>query len=75
VLYGLARGGRLLALDVPELAGVRHTAVLGSGDQVAAMGSGDWAWIGIVTGEQSAVAATLAALRIHTTLGVESPCY
>jgi biotin carboxylase len=75
VLYGLERGGRLLALDLPELGAARHTAVLGSGDEVAAMGSGDWAWVGIVTGQQRAVAAALAGLRIHTTVGVESPCY
>lgn len=75
VLYGLERGGRILAVDVPELREVRHTAVLGSGDQVAAMGSGDWAWIGIVTGQAQALARALAALRIHTTVGVEAPCY
>jgi predicted ATP-grasp superfamily ATP-dependent carboligase len=75
VLYGLERGGRLLGLDVPLVDGVRHTAVLGSGDRVPAMGTDDWAWIGVLTGVEQAIGAALAGLRIHTTVGVEAPCW
>ncbi len=74
VLYGLARGGRILGIDAPARPGVRHTAVLGPGDRVAPMGSDDWSWVGILTGYEPAVSDALHELRIHTTSGTEHPC-
>ncbi|WP_040262947.1 ATP-grasp domain-containing protein [Pseudomonas massiliensis] len=74
VWYGLWTSARLNSVTVPA-SRAWHTQFAAEESHVPAMGTSDYAWVGLVSGEEQAVRQCLAGLGINTDLGPASPAY
>lgn len=75
LLYGIDHPDRLLRLNLPASFSGFHTQILGNGSNISAMGTNDWAWIGIVSGLKDDVEKTIDKISIQTEKGEFAPSY
>lgn len=74
VWYGLPEAAVLSGIELDcHLA--RHTRFAADGAAVPAVGSSDYAWVGMLSGQEPEVLASLATLRLHTNRGPALPAY
>lgn len=74
VWYGLWAAARLKGVTAPA-SRARHTQFAAEETAVPAMGTSDYAWVGLVSGEEEEVRQCLGELRIETDQGPASPAY
>lgn len=75
VMYGIPVRAKLEKVIVPEYFGCSHTRILNLGDNVQPMGTDNYAWIGIVSGEPKKIEAEIINIKILTSEGEFSPIY
>ncbi|GHH24514.1 ATP-grasp domain-containing protein [Streptomyces rubradiris] len=64
--YGLEGGGRITSVSVPEGGRCFHTRVVPDGGRVGPVGTGDSAWIGMLTGFADDVTRDIEGVVVHT---------
>lgn len=74
VAYGLAVESRLENIE-PVPPTVFHTQILERGALVPAMGTDNWAWVGIVSGEQNPVRDFLRRAKLETSIGPQPAAF
>lgn len=74
VWYGLWTSARFQGVNLPP-SPARHTQFAVEATAVPAMGTSDYAWVGLVSGEEQDVRQCLAGLTIDTDQGPASPAY
>jgi hypothetical protein len=75
IFYGVDRMSHILDVSLPESSGCLHTRILGEGAVAPPMGENDWAWVGILSGQTSAVEQTIRDMRIQTESGPVAPVF
>lgn len=73
--YGIPQQSRLVTIHEDSSSQINHTRLLGNGALVPAMGTNNFAWIGIISGTQSQVNEFVDKMAIQTESGVFKPCY
>ncbi|HVG18343.1 MAG TPA: hypothetical protein VNI02_04770 [Blastocatellia bacterium] len=68
-LYGIPVQAQLKSVHLPDSFSCFHTQILDAGETVPAMGTSNYAWIGIVSGEIERALEETAKIRIHTSEG------
>lgn len=74
VWYGLPEAAILSGVEV-ACPSARHTRFAADGAAVPAIGTSDYAWVGMLSGQEAEVLASLATLRLHTDRGLALPAY
>ena len=74
VWYGLPEAAVLNGVEVTSSA-ARHTRFAADGAAVPAIGTSDYAWVGMFSGREADVMAGLATLRLFTDRGPAVPAY
>ncbi|MBX9766806.1 MAG: ATP-grasp domain-containing protein [Bdellovibrionales bacterium] len=75
IFYGLDQEEWIESVIVPSGIPCFHTQILGSGSKVSAMGTNDWAWIGIISGKVSDTMESIDKIKILTRTGERQPCF
>ena len=75
VLYGLAGGGVISDVHLPEGMPCYHTQIFDSGAYVHPMGKDDWTWVGILTGFTRDTLRVIEEIRICTPEGQFPACF
>lgn len=73
--YGMAEGAVVESLTLPSQRKCLHTQVVPAGRYVEAVGTGDHAWVGILTGRTADALAEIDRIAVRTPGGVRSPSY
>ncbi|MBA1288559.1 hypothetical protein [Pseudomonas japonica] len=74
VWYGLPEAAVLSGIEV-VCCSARHTRFAVDGASVPAIGTSDYAWVGMLSGQEAEVLASLATLRLYTDRGPALPAY
>jgi hypothetical protein len=75
IAYGLPTACRLLGYEAPAQLASRHTRAQNSGCTIDAMGTSNWAWVGLLAGSPRSVRSDLEGLRLKTALGTVAPAW
>ena len=75
IFYGLDKDQWIEEVVVPNNIPCFHTQILGRGSRVSAMGTNDWAWVGIVSGRLNDTLESIQKIKIHTREGECRPCF
>jgi hypothetical protein len=75
IMYGLPVEGQFARLELPPGLPGYHTAILDAPQRVSPMGSDNYAWIAIASGEDGPLQRWLDGVRIVTANGQFSPVY
>lgn len=76
VNYGLAESASLININMPSCSqSITHTQLLDFGTHVPAMGSNNWAWIGLLSGKKNSVLNVVRDMTLETDKGITLPCY
>ncbi|MFJ8040274.1 acetyl-CoA carboxylase biotin carboxylase subunit family protein [Kitasatospora sp. NPDC096147] len=73
--YGLAQEAVITSVEAPDDGVSLHTQMVPDGGRVGAAGTGDAAWLGILTGPTGPAERAMAAVVVHTTEGPRRPAW
>jgi hypothetical protein len=73
--YGLGQEAVVTSVSVPPGGRCLHTQVVPDGGHVGAAGTGDSAWVGVLTGPTEDVRREMEDIVVHTTTGPRRPAW
>ncbi|GAA3153181.1 hypothetical protein ACFQ0X_00125 [Streptomyces rectiviolaceus] len=73
--YGIEGGGQVTSVTAPDGGRCLHTQVAPKGARVGPVGTGDAAWVGMLTGLTSDVAREIEDVVVHTADGPRRPAW
>lgn len=75
LMYGSQHGGELNSVNLPNNFHFYHTQILNTGIQIPAMGTDNWAWVGILSLPTSLVNNLTTEMKITVNGEQESLCF